>query len=119
MTTGFADRLGIKFMVIAMDEQAHEYISKNTTMMSYLMSKGKGGQLTTGESTEFRSAQFNIITAKKKEAVHDILLLGYNVIFSDTDVAIVRDPVPRMIWDGVDYVHSLNAVCTKYKKSLF
>lgn len=96
-----------------MDEQAHEHILHNTTMTSYLMAKGREGVATTGDSTDFRSPQFNIITAKKKEAVHDILQLGYDVIFSDTDVALVKDPLPSMLWHDVDYVHSLNAVCTK------
>ena len=102
----FAERLGMKFLVIAMDEDAHEYISKNTTMTSYLM---KGGA---SKSQKFRSAEFNVITATKKEAVHNILELGYNVLFSDTDVAMIRDPVPYMMWQNVEYVHSLNYMCT-------
>ncbi len=103
----FADRLGMKFLVIAMDKQAHNFITQNTTMSSYHMTGGAVGEVT-GDSTEFRSKQFNLITARKKE---DILSLGYNVIFSDTDVAMVRDPVPFMLWDNVDYVHSLNYMC--------
>ncbi len=106
----FADRLGMKFLVIAMDERAHNYIVQNTTMSSYLMTGGAIGEVT-GDSTEFRSKQFNLITARKKEAVHDILQLGYNVIFSDTDVAMIRDPIPYMMWENVDYVHSLNYMC--------
>ena len=34
-------------------------------------------------------------------------------MFTDTDVALVRDPFPYLLWDNVDYVHSLNAICTK------
>lgn len=68
----------------------------------------------TGASTEFRSKQFNLITARKKEAVHDILMLGYDVLFSDTDVAVIRDPLPYMLRTNVDYVHSLNYMCTVY-----
>lgn len=107
----FADRLGFKFLVIAMDERAHQYITANTTMDSYLMTGGAVGEVT-GHSTEFRSRQFNLITARKKEAVHDILKLGYDVVFSDTDVAMVRDPLPYMLRTNVDYVHSLNYMCT-------
>lgn len=107
----FADRLGFKFIVMAMDRKAHEYISKNTTMTSYFMTGGHGGQMT-GTAQKFRSADFNLITARKKEAVHSILKLGYNVIFSDTDVAMIRDPIPYMMWENVDYVHSLNYMCT-------
>lgn len=80
-------------------------------MISYLMDDGKSGE-SAAESTDFRSKQFNLLTAKKKESVHDVMQLGYDVIFSDTDVAIVRDPIPRLLWKDVDYVHSLNAICT-------
>eukprot|EP00605_Chrysophyceae_sp_TOSAG23-4_P000317 GSChrysophyteH1.ASY1.ANO1.362.1 assembled CDS len=66
-----------------------------------------------GESATFRSAQFNLITARKKEAVHDVLTLGYDVLFSDTDVALVRDPFPYLLWNDVDYVHSLNQICER------
>ena len=109
----FADRLGMKFLVVSMDAQTHEYLVNNTTMISYSLGAGKVGEVTSG-SVEFRSKQFNILTAKKKEAVHDILQLGYDVLFSDTDVAMVRDPFPYMLWNNVDYVHSVNAICTKY-----
>lgn len=107
----FADRLGMKFLVMAMDRHAHEYITKNTSMESYLMVGGAVGEVG-GTATEFRSKQFNLITAKKKEAVHDILELGYDVLFSDTDVAILRDPIPYMVRANVDYAHSLNYMCT-------
>jgi hypothetical protein len=57
--------------------------------------------------------QYIYFLAKKKEAVHDALELGYDVLFSDTDVALLQDPLPHMIFKGVDYVHSLNAICLK------
>jgi hypothetical protein len=106
----FADRLGMKFLVMAMDAQAYDYITKNTTMDSYLMLGGAVGEVT-GSATDFRTKQFNLITAKKKEAVHDILQLGFDVLFSDTDVAMIRDPLPYMVRINVDYAHSLNYMC--------
>jgi hypothetical protein len=108
----FADRLGIKFLVVSMDQQTHSYLTNHTTMISYYTGAGKVGEVGTG-SVEFRSKEFNILTAKKKEAVHDILRLGYNVLFSDTDVVWVQDPFPYVLWTNVDYVHSVNAICTK------
>lgn len=106
----FAERLGMKFLVISMDKLAHSYITHNTTMLSYLMTGGVVGD-TSSVPQKFRSKQFNLITARKKEAVHDILALGFNVLFSDTDVAMIRDPLPYMLWKNVDYVHSLNYMC--------
>ena len=100
----------MKFLVIAMDKLAYSYIIHNTTMRAYHMVGGAVGEITT-DPQKFRSKQFNLITARKKEAVHDILQLGYNVVFSDTDVAMIRDPLPYMLWENVDYVHSLNYWC--------
>jgi hypothetical protein len=110
----FADRLGMKFLVISMDARANNYLKNHTTMYSYHMSASSDSDtVISSESTTFRSKQFNVITARKKEAVHDILKLGYDVLFSDTDVAMIRDPLPYLLWRNVDYVHSLNAVCTR------
>lgn len=57
----FADRLGMKFLVIAMDKHAYHYIKHNTTMNAFFMTGGAFGEVT-GSSTEFRSKQFNLIT---------------------------------------------------------
>ncbi len=106
----FMKRLKMKYLVFAMDKQAYEYLKVNTTINVYNMNNLDGSEVTSLPQL-FRSKQFNIITAKKKEAVHDVMLLGYDVLFSDTDVAVVRDPFPYMVWKNVDYVHSLNAMC--------
>jgi hypothetical protein len=104
----FMKRLKMKYLVIAMDLKAYEFLKTNTSIVSYYMSTHD--EITTLPQ-EFRSKQFNLITTRKKEAVLSIMKLGYDVLFSDTDVAVVRDPLPYMIWDNIDYVHSLNAFC--------
>lgn len=133
----FLDRLHMKFLVIVLDTQGYHYLqqfqqnnntssstittsSTSSSMVTYLMTGSSGGggkegqpngEIITTQPTEFRSKQFNLITARKKEAVHNILQLGYNVLFSDTDVAILQDPIPYLIWKNVDYVHSVNDWC--------
>ena len=104
----FMKRLGMKYLVIALDKKAYQYLSNNTSIVTYFLPSEND---VTSAPQEFRSRQFNIITTKKKEAVLTIMKLGYNVLFSDTDVAIIRDPFPYLIWNNVDYVHSLNAFC--------
>lgn len=106
----FAERLEMKFLVVAMDRLAYQYIKHNTTMNVVYMG-GTGAHEVTGLSQEFRSKQFNVITTRKKEAVHEIMSLGYDVLFSDTDVAMIRDPIPYMVRINVDYAHSLNYFC--------
>ena len=106
----FADRLGMKFLVISMDRKVHDYIVKNTTMTSFWMKGGPEAEVSGAQ--KFRTDGFNLISARKIQAVQHILRLGYNVIFSDTDVAIIRDPVPYLMWENVEYVHSLDYMCT-------
>lgn len=109
----FCDRIGLKFLVIALDEKSYQYLTKHTDVNAFHMSVGSdntSAPIATG-SADFRSHQFNLITGRKKEVVHDILLLGYDVVFSDTDVAIIRDPMPYLLWNHVDYAHSVNTPC--------
>ena len=46
--------------------------------------------------SKFRTKQFNSITNRKEEAVLSTLVLGYNVIFIDVDIAVIRDPLPMV-----------------------
>ena len=41
------------------------------------------------------------------------LVLGYDVIFSDLDIAILRDPINYMFLPGIDYMHSDNYGCNE------
>jgi hypothetical protein len=118
----FMKRLDMKYVVFAMDQRAYYFLKNHTNLNVVDMQAVQYNppvtnhdeerqSVMTAVSQEFRSKHFNLITAKKKEIVHDIMLLGYDVLFSDTDVAIVRDPLPYMLWKNVDYVHSLNAIC--------
>jgi hypothetical protein len=50
----------------------------------------------------------------RQQAVRQVLLLGFNVLFADIDVAIVSNPLPYMILENVDYVHTVNQVCNRY-----
>jgi hypothetical protein len=108
----FADRLGMQFLVMSMDPIIHDYVTQNTTMVSYLLREGTVGNISI-DLGEFRSRQFNQITAKKVEAVYFVLEFGYDVLFADVDIALVRDPIPHVIYPGVDYIHSTNSFCER------
>jgi hypothetical protein len=103
------DRLGIKFLVIALDKRTDEYMNKlNITSIFYT------GKVKVEESyAEFRTKQFNIITNRKMDAVLRILELGYDVIFADVDVVVIRDPMPFFDLNEVDYMHSHNLICPR------
>ena len=47
------------------------------------------------------------------EAVAAALKLGYDVIFSDVDIAVLHDPIHYLFAPGIDYFHSSNNGCDK------
>lgn len=105
----YLDRLNMKALVIAMDEMADAYADEHlTNFHSYFLT---GKQTVEATPTEFRTKQFHVITNRKIEGVLNILKLGYDVIFIDPDIALLRDPTPYLFWKGVDYVHSVNKIC--------
>ena len=105
--------LELKFMVLSMDAHTHHYV-KSRGIISYHYSHlhTSVDNSSVGEGmTGFRSSAFNHISRNKKKGVSDILELGYDVLFSDGDVAIVRDPIQYLRYQNVDYVHSVNVLC--------
>lgn len=113
----FADRLDLKFFVIAVDINAHNAAlnisASSSNIVSYFMNATELHGVTKGieDAAYFREDNFNVISVMKLECVLAIMQLGYNVVFIDSDVAIVRDPIPYMIYEGLDYVYSINVFC--------
>jgi len=68
------------------------------------------------EATEFRSKQFNIITHRKMEGIIAVMEMQHDVIFIDMDIALIRDPLPYLLWRNVDYVHSHNRICPQFEQ---
>ena len=111
----FVERLGLKYMVISMELHTHYYLQRHGFLSFYLNPSSAGANDSSNaikeQDTQFRETQFNLITNRKKKAVYDIMLLGYDVVFSDSDVVFRKDPLQYMIFRNVDYVHSLNMLC--------
>lgn len=93
-----------------MDDRVADHLSK-TNMTNYFW---QGNSRAESESTRFRSRAFNVIVNRKKSATLAVMELGYNIIFADTDVVIVRDPIEYLVWKNVDYAHSVNKYCPMY-----
>jgi hypothetical protein len=108
----FADRLGIRFLVMSMDLTLHAHLVRGTTMYSYLLRAGAVGNVSS-ESNEWASRNYTQITAKKSEAVYSVLAHGYDLFFAEVDIAIVRDPFPYLLYPGIQYVHSANSPCQR------
>lgn len=111
----FVEKLKLKVLVVSLDEEIDKYLASHNS--SYIVSYFLGGesgkeQVQTGAAS-FRSEQFNLMTLRKKHVVLNILKEGYDVMFSDTDVALLGDPFPYLLWKNMDYVHSLNEPCSE------
>ncbi len=104
----FMKRLGLKYMVFSLDDQLHLILQQRH---KGIISVPYGSARIKSASSTFRSRQFNLITNRKEEAVLSILTLGYDAIFIDVDIAVVKDPIPQLILPGYDYVHSVNIRC--------
>jgi hypothetical protein len=107
----FMDRQGVKFMAVSLDQDIYRYIKQNKVTPTFLMPELEGrGTINTASAT-FGGGQFNLIGCRKIEAVAAALALGYDVIFSDVDIVIMRDPLKYLFFNGIDYVHSQNLHC--------
>eukprot|EP01041_Mallomonas_annulata_P000630 gene630-1221_t len=107
----FMDRLGLKVLMVALDEKTHRYLRKQPNTISYYYNKGKSKHRNIEESHNFRSQAFNEISKHKMDIVYKLLQNNIDVIFIDTDVILVNDPLPILIWNNIDYVHSVNTIC--------
>eukprot|EP01031_Cornospumella_fuschlensis_P024390 gene24390-29485_t len=106
----FLDRLNMNFLTIVLDEETHTVLSNRTDLNLFPLYDGVLGKTTTA-ATSWALHSFNVLTSRKLEAVLLILKAGYHVLFSDADIAILRDPFPYILWRNVDYVHSQDSPC--------
>lgn len=106
----FMNRLNLKVLVMAMDAKTHAHIesNQNSSLKSFLW---VGRDDVAERAASFRSPQFNIITHSKTTYTRTILSLGYDVLFIDLDIIVLRDPVPYLLWRNVDYVFTHNMRC--------
>ena len=100
----------MKFLVIALDLKTHQDLHKKGGIQSFYDSTARRID---ERSQKFRSNQFNVISRRKMEAVYRALALKYDVIFVDTDVVLLNDPLPYLRWNNVDYVHAVNIMCPR------
>lgn len=106
----YAKRLGIKYMVFALDISLHGLIQDRYPHISSVLYSSKK---ISGAASNFRSRQFNLVTNRKEEAVLCLLTLGYDAVFIDVDIAMIQDPIPKLLIPTYDYVHSVNIRCSR------
>lgn len=109
----FADRLGIRFLVMALDPSLQSHLSRNTAMVSYLLRPGEIGDISSEPHLPHTPHHYQM-AAKRTEAVYTVLAHGYDVLYSDVDIALVRDPFPYLLYSDMQFVHTVNSVCQRY-----
>lgn len=109
----FVNRLGLKHVAVGFDTNTVNYLKelRDPSMFPVLFDANA-----TQNAVEFRIGDFHKISLAKFEAVYAFMKLGYNVIFSDPDVAFVRDPMHVFLNDDMDYMHSINVYCRTSNK---
>lgn len=99
-----ANRLGLKFLLIAMDKQladvANEAYFKSQIPYVYqgdpLTWKNGAKKIDANVHNAFRNGQFNTVSLYKLASVRDAISMKYNVLFSDIDIVLLHDPIPAL-----------------------
>ncbi len=110
MTCSFLCRLAkisktFKYVVIAQDTSFYDFLQAHGIPS---ISGSLIHPISTQKAENFRSAEFNAISIAKVIAARMVLELGYNVLFSDVDIAWKKNPVPFLPVD-VDLVIQSNS----------
>jgi hypothetical protein len=137
------DRLALQFLSVSLDAELHADLNNRgfNDGVTYLLSISAGNNFKSGQELPqdsgpvFGSRQFNVFACSKLNIVHAALLMGYSVVFSDVDVAWVRDPLPYIFGyssvdtydkmpeireraknikpaeEAVDFYHTVNSPC--------
>ena len=107
----YAMKHGIKFLFAAMDKQAFDLAPSNHEYLKPVLMVNDGS--ISPHASGWRQFQFNHLTIVKLEVVYYLMKLGYDVLFFDTDIILLEDPIPFMVLSQYDYVHQVNEACPK------
>lgn len=103
-----ARRLGLKWLLIASDEQMYNFVGPDDAILS------QNAAVATMKATKFRDARFNLITCSKLQDVHRISIsANVDVVFSDCDNVFRHDPfaLDALLW-AAPFVRACMSMCT-------
>ena len=109
----FARRLGLRFMLASTDDLLHRHVQKHQAEMGFLSyvpnrNGHLGGRWSKGKYHRLAVLTFKLVV------VRDIMLhTGFNVLFSDVDIALLADPwwphvANSVRIEGCDYIYQQN-----------
>lgn len=100
----------LKLLFVAMDTKSFGNVPADLPHVKRLLYSEGSSELNEGVS-KFRKGQFNDISFRKLKTVLLLMKHGYDVIFFDSDIALLEDPIPLLALKQFDYVHQLNWFC--------
>lgn len=103
----FMQRIHFKYLVLAIDEKAYLTLKTHDHIPVFYDPIVQGAE----ENLLYQSKHYLWVTKLKFAFVLITMQMGYNVLFIDTDVAVVRNPLPYLLWKNVDYVFASDSVC--------
>ena len=133
----FMDRLGLNFLLVALDERAFEGAQRLGVVSVSLTTAGRNASrrvrgtdaqrtqqirsspqsalVVEEAAADYHTHGFHVITVRKIEAVVRVLQLGFDVLFIDSDVVLLRDPFPllgaALAASKADYIFTSNKLC--------
>jgi hypothetical protein len=118
--------LDMKALVLSLDDESHQSIldytsnvspSSAASALSLFSFRLHTPANVSHNSTERFTAEYRTIVMLKSRGVYQILQLGYHVLFIDSDIAVLQDPLRLMLWQNVDYVHSTDLGCYRFEQT--
>lgn len=98
------------FIIAALDEDTYRFALSHGIATYFEDSFDKHVEThLLGEQGEYGSVQFKRLTKMKTRVVARILRMGYDVVWSDTDIMFFRNPLPELLASTGDLVVQSNA----------
>ena len=89
-----SNKLNIKFVVLSLDDELYNHL-KNSTNIPTISGHAFNISSPSGFS-DFASREFPIINYKKFVTIYSIISTGRNVLYSDADTVLLKDPFPHL-----------------------
>lgn len=98
------------FIIAALDEDLYRYsfVRGLPVFMDKMVWHGKNGTLVS--DVAYGSSEFKALTKMKSRVVIEVLKLGYDTVWTDTDIIWFRNPIEHLQLQGVDLAIQSNAL---------
>jgi hypothetical protein len=118
-------RLKMKYLVFALDSRSFDFLSSVSSPPSSLNRSSMSVYYNSSffhvssSSLDINTVDYNYLSKVKFTLVSLLLSLGYNVLFADTDIAMLKDPFPFFVTEdeSIDVFHSSDEICWPHRQT--